>query len=126
MSRSWTYRTSLSGRIDLLVKSSNPYKTFCFCLPYLLSVMAITWNVSSQETKPIRGSGFIKKKSNKREHTSPCSILWCAQTKPFKLGHFYDDDIWLQPPEFISVLLSYLHLHVNLPIPWDLKNNSPN
>ena len=87
--------------------------------------MAITWNVSGQQTKPIRGSGFIQK-NRKREHTSPCCILWCAQTKPFKLGHFHDDDIWLQLPEFISVLLSYLHLHVNLPIPWDLKNNSPN
>ena len=30
--------------------------------------MAITWTVSSQQTKPIRGSGFIKKKSNKRGH----------------------------------------------------------
>ena len=28
--------------------------------------------------------------------------------------HFHDDDIWLQLPEFISLLLSYLNLSIPL------------
>ena len=30
------------------------------------------------------------------------------------MGHFHDDDIWLQLPEFISFLLSYLNLSILL------------
>ena len=36
------------------------------------------------------------------------------------IGQLHDDDIWLQLPEFISILLCYL----NLSIPWGLNNNS--
>ena len=32
------------------------------------------------------------------------------------IGHFHDDDIWLQLPEFISFLLSYLNLSIPLRI----------
>ena len=32
------------------------------------------------------------------------------------IGHFHDDDIWLQLPEFISFLLSYLNLSMPLRI----------
>ena len=74
-------------------------------------------NCFMQTNETNQGFRFYSKNSNKRERTSACCILWCAQTKPFKLGHFHDDDIWLQIAEFISVLLSYFYLHVNLPIP---------
>ena len=30
------------------------------------------------------------------------------------IGHFHDDDVWLQLPEFISSLLSYLNLSIPL------------
>ena len=33
-----------------------------------------------------------------------------------RIGHFHDDDIWLQLPEFISVLLSYSNLSIPLRI----------
>ena len=38
---------------------------------------------------------------------------------PIEIGHFHDDGIWLQLPEFISFLLSYL----NLPIPLRIKEH---
>ena len=37
------------------------------------------------------------------------------------LGHFHDGDIWLQLPEFISFLFSYLNFQSR----WSFKNNSP-
>ena len=32
------------------------------------------------------------------------------------IGHFQDDDIWLQLPEFIPFLLSYLNLSIPMMI----------
>ena len=37
--------------------------------------------------------------------------------------HFHGDDIWLQLPEFISFLISYLNFSRSC---WGFKNNSPN
>ena len=79
-----------------------------------------------QVNKPNQSGVQVLLKKIEKENTLRLVPYFGAHTEPFKLGHFYDDDIWLQLPEFISVLFSYLHLHVNLPIPWDLKNNSPN
>ena len=70
--------------------------------------MAITWTVSGQQPKEIRGSGFIKKNRIRESTLRLVAYFGAHKTKPYKLGHFYDDDIWLQLPEIISVLLSYL------------------
>ena len=40
-----------------------------------------------------------------------------CNTNKLIIGQLHDDDIWLQLPEFISVLLCYL----NLPIPLRIK-----
>ena len=37
------------------------------------------------------------------------------------IGHFHDDDIWLQLPESVSFMLSYL----NLPIPLRFTKQQP-
>ena len=37
-----------------------------------------------------------------------------GQEQIMKIGNFHDDDVWLQLPEFISSLLSYLNLSIPL------------
>ena len=41
-------------------------------------------------------------------NVAKCLMYWLV------IGHFHDDDIWLQLPEFISLLLSYLNLSIPL------------
>ena len=54
-------------------------------------------------------------------YSSPCrSYIWFSYIHFFIIGQLHDDDIWLQLPEFISVLLCYCQSR------WGLKNNSLN
>ena len=43
-------------------------------------------------------------------------ILQPAKTAATGIGQLHDDDIWLQLPEFISVLLCYLNFSIPLRI----------
>ena len=50
-------------------------------------------------------------------YSSPCrSYIWFPYIHFFIIGQLHDDDIWLQLPEFISVLLCYWNLSIPLRI----------
>ena len=48
-------------------------------------------------------------------NNSPTNLLNLFE-KTSTIGNFHDDDIWLQLPEFISFLFSYLNLSIPLRI----------
>ena len=50
------------------------------------------------------------------QYTKNSVHFFREQVKYRKIGQLHDDDIWLQLPEFISLLLCYLNLSIPLTI----------
>ena len=82
-----------------------------------------TWLKISMEDETLVWAGYIKVALYSFSGSIPpkCEHKLRRHKQRFgKIGQLHDDDIWLQLPEFISVLLCYCQSR------WGLKNNSLN
>ena len=88
---------------------------------YTLSVLCILSNLIGSPSRTIKQ--LFNRLSMMWRIITASEICKFVRSCESRIGQLHDDDIWLQLPEFISVLLCYLNLSIPLRTK---KNNSLN